>query len=158
VYVLKHRGPRKRTCGRSNPEARQKLDSPETADRRLPGTDPVDGGNTALGDGQWSAAAMPRTEPSATGTQVPGSSARSESGRAIGAALRSPGSDGFIRRKPMGLWDETPTAAQAAVGVSVCGAPPESRIVLETDERARLVADLLTELAEAVPGSAALLR
>ena len=40
VYVLKHRGPRKRTCGRSNPEARQKSDSPETADRRLPGTDP----------------------------------------------------------------------------------------------------------------------
>src|SRR5215207_8777798 len=53
-----------------------------------------------------------------------GSSARSESGRAIGAALRSPGSDGFIRRKPMELWDETPTAAQAAVGVSVCGVIP----------------------------------
>jgi hypothetical protein len=111
-----------------------------------------------IGDGQWSAAAMPPTGPSATGTQVPGLSARSESGRAIGAALRSPGSDGFIRRKPMGLWDETPTAAQAAVGVSVCGAPPESRIVLETDERARLVADLLRELTEFVPGSAALLR
>jgi predicted nucleotidyltransferase len=34
----------------------------------------------------------------------------------------------------------------------------ENAIVLETDERARLVADLLTELAAAVPGSAALLR
>src|SRR5687768_9666560 len=75
-----------------------------------------------------------------------GLSVRSESGRAIGAALRSPGSDGSIRRKPMELWDETPTAAQAAVGVSVCGAPPEIRIVLETVERARLVVDLLTEL------------
>ena len=47
VYVLKHRGPRKRTGGRSDPEARQKLGSPATADRRLPGTDPIDGGNTA---------------------------------------------------------------------------------------------------------------
>jgi hypothetical protein len=47
-------------------------------------------------------------------------SARLESGRAIGAVIRSPESDGFIRRKRMGLWDETPTAAQAAVGVSVC--------------------------------------
>jgi hypothetical protein len=58
----------------------------------------------------------------------------------------------------MGLWDETPTAAQAAVGVSVCGAQTENGIVLETDERARHVADLLRELAESVPGSAALLR
>jgi predicted nucleotidyltransferase len=40
----------------------------------------------------------------------------------------------------------------------VSGAPTENAIVLETDERARLVADLLTELAAAVPGSAALLR
>jgi predicted nucleotidyltransferase len=40
----------------------------------------------------------------------------------------------------------------------VCGAPPENSIVLEIDERARIVADLITELAEAVPGSAALLR
>src|SRR5215212_2528658 len=47
VYVLKHRGPRKRTGGRSNPEARQKSDSPETADRRLPETDLVGGGNAA---------------------------------------------------------------------------------------------------------------
>jgi predicted nucleotidyltransferase len=58
----------------------------------------------------------------------------------------------------VGLQDETPMAAQAAVGVSVSGAPPENGIVLETDERARLVADLLTELVAAVPGSAALLR
>ena len=48
VYVLKHRGPRKRTGGRRNPEARQKLGAPATAARRLPGTDPVGGGNTAL--------------------------------------------------------------------------------------------------------------
>jgi predicted nucleotidyltransferase len=34
----------------------------------------------------------------------------------------------------------------------------ENSIVLETDERARLVADLLAELTAAVPGSAALLR
>jgi hypothetical protein len=34
----------------------------------------------------------------------------------------------------------------------------ENSIVLETDERARLVAELLTELAVAVTGSAALLR
>jgi hypothetical protein len=34
----------------------------------------------------------------------------------------------------------------------------ENGIVLETDERMRLVADLLTELAAAIPGSAALLR
>jgi hypothetical protein len=40
----------------------------------------------------------------------------------------------------------------------VCGAQTENGIVLETDERARLAADLLTELAAAVPGSAALLR
>jgi hypothetical protein len=58
----------------------------------------------------------------------------------------------------MELWDETPTAAQAAVGVSVCGAPPEIRIVLETEERARLVVDLLTELPATVAGSVALLR
>src|SRR5215213_3232648 len=38
VYVLKHRGPRKRTGGRSNPEVRQKSGSLETAYRRLPGT------------------------------------------------------------------------------------------------------------------------
>jgi hypothetical protein len=40
----------------------------------------------------------------------------------------------------------------------VCGAQTENGIVPETDERARLVADLLTELAAAVPGSAALVR
>jgi predicted nucleotidyltransferase len=58
----------------------------------------------------------------------------------------------------MELRDETPTAAQAAVGVFVSGMPVENGIVLETDERTRIVADLLTELAAAVPGSAALLR
>ena len=41
----------------------------------------------------------------------------------------------------MELWDETPTAAQAAVGVSVSGAPGENGIVLATDERLRLAAD-----------------
>ena len=34
----------------------------------------------------------------------------------------------------------------------------ENSIVLDTDERARLVADLLTEMAAAVPNSMALLR
>ena len=57
----------------------------------------------------------------------------------------------------MGLWDETPTAAQAAVGVSVSGVPGENGIVLEGDEQARLVADLATGLA-AVPNSVVLLR
>ena len=36
--------------------------------------------------------------------------------------------------------------------------PAENGIVLETEERARLVADLLTQLAAAIPGSTALLR
>jgi hypothetical protein len=75
----------------------------------------------------------------------------------------------------MELWDETPTAAQAAVGVSVCGGisvdpqfnfsslllselPMGNSIALESDERARLVADLLRELMSAFAGSAALLR
>jgi len=40
----------------------------------------------------------------------------------------------------------------------VSGALTEYLIVLETNERARLVADLLTELVAAVPGSAVLLR
>ena len=85
----------------------------------------------------------------------------------------------------MGLWNETPTAAQAAVGVSVFSVLPgsmrfssdfarrdlrlgcagtrslrdlalENGIVLETKERTRLVTDLLTQLAAAVPGSEAL--
>jgi hypothetical protein len=58
----------------------------------------------------------------------------------------------------MELWDETPTAAQVAVGVFVSGMPVENGIVLKPDERTRLVADLLTEVAATVPGSAALLR
>jgi len=75
----------------------------------------------------------------------------------------------------MELWDETPTAAQAAVGVSVCGGisvdpkfnfstlllsefPTGNGIALESDERARLVADHLRELMSAFAGSAALLR
>jgi predicted nucleotidyltransferase len=40
----------------------------------------------------------------------------------------------------------------------VSGAPPENGIVLKTDHRTRLVADLLRELLAAVPGSAVLLR
>jgi hypothetical protein len=40
----------------------------------------------------------------------------------------------------------------------VCGAPTETGIVIESDERVRLVADLATGLTAAVPGSAALLR
>jgi hypothetical protein len=40
----------------------------------------------------------------------------------------------------------------------VSGAPAENGIVLEIDERTRLVDDLLTELAAAFPGSAVLLR
>ena len=47
---------------------------------------------------------------------------------------------------------------QAAVGVFVSGTRVENGIVLESDERARLAADLLAELAAAVPGSAAQLR
>jgi len=58
----------------------------------------------------------------------------------------------------MELWDETPTAAQAAVGVSVSGAPTQNNIVSESDERVRLVADLSAELVAAIPGSAVLLR
>jgi hypothetical protein len=40
----------------------------------------------------------------------------------------------------------------------VSGVPAENGIVLETEERARLVADLLTQLAAAIPGSTALPR
>ena len=49
----------------------------------------------------------------------------------------------------MELWDQTPTAAQAAVGVSVAGAPTENGVALECDARFRLAADnhrLLTEM------------
>ena len=73
----------------------------------------------------------------------------------------------------MELWDETPTAAQAAVGVSVCGrisVDPQfnvsslllselamgKNIALESDERPRLVTNLLRELMSAFAGLAAL--
>ncbi|HEX2282044.1 MAG TPA: hypothetical protein VHG52_09825 [Thermomicrobiales bacterium] len=49
-------------------------------------------------------------------------------------------------------------AAQAAVGVFVSGRRVENNTVLETGERARLVAGLLAELTAAVPGSTALPR
>lgn len=53
------------------------------------------------------------------GTRTPASETRSGSGRAIGAANRSPGPDGAIRRTPMELRNQAPMAAQAAVGVLV---------------------------------------
>jgi hypothetical protein len=111
-----------------------------------------------IGDGQWSVAAMLRTEPSTTGTRTPGVE------RSIGerpSNRRGIPVTGIRRIYPpeaSGALGQTPTAAQAAVGVSVCGELSENSIVFESDERVRFVADLSAELVPAIPGSAVQLR
>ena len=124
VYVLKHRGPRKRRGNRSNPEARAVVVLAGNGGGTIPGTDAEYGGNT-VGDGHWSRQQCRRPlrrQPAHAGCRAHDRGAAEQSVRRSGhrgPAESFAGSDGALGRgadgcasgcRRFGVWRISPHA------------------------------------------------